>query len=106
MLHRTLQRTERLRPLAVLAAVPEEERAVRGAGNGHGPPVGRTDTMGEGRAVLKLARRNVTGCAGDLTVRAETRIEEESLAERRGGRVVGNAVRRIGRQRFQFSKRQ
>src|SRR5689334_21038881 len=96
MLDRTLERAEGLRPLAVLAAVPEEERAVGRAGDRHRAAVRRPDAVSQRRAVLKRALGLMTRRARHLAVRAEARVEEQRLSQCRRRGVIGEAVRCIG----------
>src|SRR5688500_2764303 len=65
MLDGTLEGTKSLRPLAVLSAVPEEERTVGGAGNRHGATVRHSNAICERRAVLEFLIRLVTRRARD-----------------------------------------
>src|SRR6185295_9687718 len=100
MLDSALEGTEGLGPLAVLAAVPEEERAVRRARDRHGAPARGAHTLSERLAVLELLAGVMARRAGDTPVRAQARVEEEALAERRGARIAGPAIGRIGRRRL------
>ena len=95
VLDRALERAERLRPQAVLAAIPEQERAVRRAGDRHRAPVRDAHAVGQRRAVLELPLRHVAGRARDLAVGAQARVEEQLASELGGARVVRDAVGRI-----------
>src|SRR5689334_8606593 len=96
-----LERAERLGPLAVLAAIPEQPRAIGGAGDRHGAARSRADALAERLAVLEPLLWQVARGAGDLAIDAQPRIEEQLLAQRDGALIVGNLVRRVGRQRRQ-----
>src|SRR5688500_12592780 len=89
---RTLEGAERLRPQAVLAPVPEEERAVRHPRDRHSAATGIADAPAERPAVLKLLLREVARGAGHLAVGAQARIEEQLAPERRGSRIVCHPV--------------
>ena len=54
VLDRALERTECLRPLAVFASVPKEERAARHAGDRHRAAPGFADALTERLAVLEI----------------------------------------------------
>ena len=101
VLHRALQRPERLRPLAVGAAVPEEPGGVRGPGHGHRAPAGGAHAVPEWRAVLELAGRLVAGRAGHTAVAAQPRVEEELAPQAGGSRVVRMTVGGIGTERVE-----
>jgi hypothetical protein len=98
VLHGALQRPQRLRPLAVLATVPEEERRVRRARHRHRPPVRRAHALRQRHVVLELPLRPVARGARHGARAAEPRVEEEPVAKRDGTRIVGEPVGRIRRQ--------
>ena len=95
VLSRVLHRSEGLGPLAVLAPVPEQPGAVRGADDGHrlasrlGDAARSRQPIGEVQLGLVAARTR------DLAVCAEARVGEDRLAERGGGRVVREPVGRV-----------
>ena len=96
MFDRALERPERLRPLAVLAAVPEQERRSRRRRDRHRAPGVVPTPRPSAMSVLEVALRLVAGAARDLAVRAQPRVEEEPLARARG---------RAGRRRRGWSDR-
>jgi hypothetical protein len=79
---------------------------VRGAGDGHGAARRRADALRERQPVLEVLRGEVAGGARDAAVAAQSRVEEELLAERGGARVVGDAVRRVGGERAEARERE
>ena len=93
-----LHRCQGLRPLAVLAPVPEQPRAVRGADDGHRLAPGLANALGTRQSVGEVELGPVAGRARDLAVGAEPRVGEDRLAECAGRRVVCDTVRRVVRQ--------
>jgi hypothetical protein len=106
MLHRVLQRDQRLRPLAVVLAVPGEVRIVRRAHQRHRVerdlphPAAERQPVGEEEAGL------VAGGAGDRAVAAEARVEEDRRAECGRGWIVGHRVGGVRRERRQACQAQ
>src|SRR5262245_43756981 len=98
VLYGALQWTERLRPLAVLPAIPEQPGAVGRAGDRHGAATGRADPLAERLAILEALFLQVARGTGDLAVAAQPRVEEQLLAQSHGARIVGNLIRGVGRQ--------
>jgi hypothetical protein len=92
MFDRALERTEGLRPEAVLAPVPEQEGTMRRSGDRHGATAGLAHAPGERPVVLKLPVGQVACGAGHLSVQTEPGIEEYRPAQFHGARVVGETV--------------
>ena len=79
-----------MRPLAILASIPEEPRAISGAGDGHGAAASRTDALGKAFAILKVQLGEMASGTGDLTIAAEARVKEKLLAQ--GGEALLHRV--------------
>ena len=92
-----LEWTERLGPLAVGTAIPEEPRTVSRSRDRHRATSGAPDSVREWLAVLKVLRGDVAGRARHLAVAAQPCVEEQLSTERCGARVGGVAIRRIDR---------
>src|SRR6476620_8474527 len=98
MLDRALEGTECLRPEAVLAAIPEQERRSRHTRDRHGAPGRGADPPRERDPILEGQIRLVARAAGDTAVGTQSGVEEQPAAEIRGPRIVGNAIRRVARE--------
>src|SRR5205085_5329774 len=103
---RTFERPQGLGPLAVLPPVPEQEARARGRSNRHSPPCRDADAFAKCDAVLKLTLGLMAGAARDRAVRAQPRVEKESLTERRRTHIVRHSVGWIGRERFEIVQRE
>src|SRR5436190_22158503 len=68
MLDRAFERPERLRPLAILAAIPEEERVVLGPGQRHRGAGSGADAVGEWQSIGEVAAGLMAGGACNLAV--------------------------------------
>ena len=84
MLDGAFERSQRLRPEAVLPPVPEEPGAAIGAGDRHGAAAGGAYAGSERRPILEILCRQVARRARHLAVRAEARVQEDALPEARG----------------------
>ena len=89
-----LERRERLGPETVSTSVPEEPRRVGDADERRRVRTCLSEATRKRQAVREEAARVMTGSAGDLTVRRETAIEEERMAELGGPRILREAVAR------------
>jgi hypothetical protein len=89
-----LDRRERLRPERVELAVPADPAAARGVDDSGRVAARGAEPLRQRAAIGEEARGLVAGCAGDA-LRRDARVEEEVMAEFRGGLVVGPAVGRI-----------
>src|SRR5262245_43393242 len=67
----TLHRAQRLRPLTILATIPEEPVTVRCTDQRHGAAVRGAKAVGQRRSILKQFLGDVTRRAGDLSVGTE-----------------------------------
>jgi len=106
VLNWTLERTKRLGPEAIFAAIPEEKRRTRHGRNRHGAPGSGADAVGERQPVLEPAIGLVTGAARHMAVGAQSRVKEQAPPEICGARVIGDAVGRVPRERVEFRERQ
>src|SRR5512132_3283797 len=106
MLYRALERTERLCPLAVGTAIPEQPRTARRARDRHRPTGSRPDAVRERCPVLKVLAGDVARGARDLAVATQPRVEKELAAERRRAWVVGVAIGRVAAERREAAERQ
>src|SRR5208337_3087244 len=106
MLRRALDRADGLRPEAVLPAVPEEPGLIGCTDERHGPAGIGAHAPGKGQSVSEGIFRNMTGGARDLSVGAETFVEEELLPQFYRLGVISISVRWVGRQRWKRGKRE
>ena len=74
------KRRQRLRPLAILPAIPIKPRAVREANEAGGVPVANACAHGELEAIGKHAFRFMTGRAGDGAGRREACVKIQRVS--------------------------
>ncbi len=79
---------------------------MRCAGDRHRAAARLADALGERLAILKSERGLVARGARHEAVRAEARIEEEPVAQRRSFGIVGHTIRRIRRPSAEPCERQ
>ena len=101
-----LDRAERLRPQAVLAAIPEEPDVVRGADDRRRIARGGAEADRGLAAVGEIAARLMTGHAADPAVRAQPFVKKQFMTEISGLRIVAILVGRIGRELRKIRKRE
>lgn len=90
-------------PTGCLCAHPKKGWTICGTDDGHGAAVGGADAGGERRAILELAVGQVACRTCHCAVAAEPRVEKQLPAEFGCARIIGDAVGRIGWQRFERS---
>jgi len=86
------QRSQRLRPLTVAAAVPEIPGIVGGSQQCRRPAWCGAETLGLSPSIGKVVFRPVAVRAGDFAVAAQAGVKKQLVPERRGARIVGDFI--------------
>ena len=95
MLNRAFDRTNCLRPEAVVSSVPKKPGMVCGSYERHGPALCGPHALCKRQLVRESRLRVMAGCAGDLAVSAETFVKEDFSAQCYGFRIVSILIGRI-----------